>query len=310
MQDAASSTTIRQQGMPIVEQQVSGYSINYFSHDPESPQFFVPPENHARRPDVLQFAQHNVQQFYYSPQKWLPSLRDTRASTRQERTEARERDAAVLGVLLQYTDLASLRVGIPNADGVFLPLTMKFLAMKLGWRTPVDDLEDKTRIAAGLPPLNRGIKRVYRAIANFKRAGYMTVHARFEKTMDGEQDYTGLPAVRRIDPKLFRELGIKAERLALRRQQASKRLRKKYSEYSKKMFDGKIAAMLGAQAANKGVSPRRGASPRAGLRDSKQLLEANLGALTPVSGTVDNPDFVSTYPALAALRKLMPDKPT
>ena len=310
MQDAASSTRIGQQVSPINAQHKPVYSQHGFSHNPFCPQFFVPPDSHAKRPDVLQYAQHNLRQFYDSPDKWLPSLRDTRASTRQERTEARERDAAVLGVLLQYTELASLRVGIPNADGVFLPLTMKYLAMKLGWRTPADDLEDKARIAAGLTPRHRGVKRVYRAIANFKRAGYMTVHARFEKTMEGEQDYTGLPAVRRIDPKLFRELGIKRERLELRRKEAGKRLRKKYAEYSKKMFDNKIAAMLEAQATKSSAGSRRGVPPRAGLRDSKQLLAANLGALTAISGTVDNSDFASTYPALATLKTLLPDKPT
>ena len=216
---------------------------NWCGHDPLNPRFFAIPDSHARRPDVLQFAQNNLKRFYFAPGKWLSSLRLVRLSTRKTRSEARERNAAVLGVLLHYLELASMRVGIPNRNGVFMPIDMKFIAKKLGWRTDVDDQEDKARLTAGRNPKNRGIKRVLRAISDLKRAGYVTVHPRFTKVLEGEQDYTGLPAVRCLLPKVFHELGIQYERLKLRRDQAAKRLRKQYLDYSKKLADSKLAAL-------------------------------------------------------------------
>lgn len=282
----------------------SPVSAVVFSHNPSTPQFFVPPKQHAKRPDVLFFAQRNLERFYAHPSGWLRSLREARLTPRQARSEARERDAAVLGVLLHYTELATLRVGIPNDDGVFNPITMKFIATRLGWRSPMDDVIDKQRIAAGLLPLNRGVKRVYRAIANLKRAGYLTVHPRFEKMLDGDQGYIGLAAVRRLSPKLFRELGITALRLKLRRDQASKRLRARHAAYGQKAYDDKLRHLMAAKSPQ--ANPSK-ASRRRGLCDSKTLLAAQLGELTPVSGNTHNTDFASVYPALA---KLLPDKPT
>ena len=282
---------------------------NWCAHDPVNPKFFEPPESHARRPDVLQFAAKNLEKFYDFPGKWLKSLSLTSGTTRQERSEGRERDASVMQILLHYLELASMRVGIPNADGVFLPLDMKFIAKRLKWRTDADDIDDKARVEQGLNPRNRGVKRVFRAIARFKRAGYVTVHPRFEKTMNGEQDYTGLPAVRRILPKVFRELGIKLERLELRRKEASKRLRKKYDAYSKKLADSKLGQMM-ANVANR-VSPGKRRQPaRRGMQAISSLLDQEALQLPPDEANANAAEFEAVFPALAKLHKLMPDKPT
>lgn len=208
---------------------------NWCGHIPGQPRFFRPNASHKNRPDVIQWARKNLERFYQKPKKWLKALNLSRQSVRQERTEGRERDASVLGVLLHYTELASLRVGIPKENGQFISLNMKFLAKKLGWRTEDDDKLDRQRIAAGRTPLNRGVKRVWRSIQSLKAAGYITVHKRFERALEGEQDYIGLPAVRCMKPKLFWELGINGTKLRTKRDQATKRLKKRYRQYIEKV---------------------------------------------------------------------------
>ena len=213
-------------------------SGNWCGHDPNAPKFFEPNTKHANRPDIIQWATANLQRFYNKPTKWLKSLHSSRESARQQRTEGRERDADVLGVLLHYTELASLRVGVPLDDGKFISLDMKFIAKKLGWRSDADDKNDLERIACGVEPLNRGVKRVWRSITALKRAGYLTVHQRCEKNLEGEKPYKGLPAVRCIQPKLFWDLGIGGTKLRAKREQAAKRLKKKYAAHLDKLKNG------------------------------------------------------------------------
>lgn len=204
-------------------------------HDPGKPKFFTPDSKHKHRPDIIQWARLNLKKFYEEPKKWLQSLYLALKSSRQQRSEGRERDAAVLGVLLHYLDLASLRVGVPQDDGGFFSLNMKFIAKKLGWRTIADDVIDKASIAEGKAPFNRGVKRVWRSIEGLKRAGYVTVNRRFKKVLDGEKEYIGLSAVRCIHPKLFWELGISGTELRAKRDQAIKRLKERRSQYAEKI---------------------------------------------------------------------------
>jgi len=208
---------------------------NKCGHDPQNPQFFEPSEKHRLRPDVIQWAINNLEKFYVKPDNWLFSLKISRRSQRQERSEGRERDADVLGVLLHYTELASLRVGVPKENGEFISLDMRFIAKTLGWRNTKDDEEDKQRLEAGITPRHRGIKRVWRSIATLKNAGYLTVHRQYKKCFDDEQEYIGLPSVRCIQPKLFHELGIGLQKLRAKRDQAAKRLKKRYGSFKKKM---------------------------------------------------------------------------
>ena len=50
--------------------------------------------------------------------------------TRQQRSERREACLDLLGALVHYLDLATLRVGIPQADGSIQGLSLAFLAEK------------------------------------------------------------------------------------------------------------------------------------------------------------------------------------
>lgn len=214
---------------------------NRCDHDPLNPQFFTAPESHKRRPDVLQYATSNLEQFYTSPKQWLKSLRLSRESARQARSEGRERDADVLGVLLHYAELATLRCGVPTQKG-FINLTLSFIAKQLGWRSDEDEAEDRARNKAGQRPRNRGIKRVWRSLRVLKKAGYVSI-TRLCKTKDGKH-YQGLAAIKCLSTKLFKELGISGTKLEAKRREASKRLKKRLQEAA---LEAKSALVSGLQ---------------------------------------------------------------
>ena len=188
---------------------------NWCGHDKENPRFFIPPAEHGRRPSVIHIAQKNLEKFYEKPKKWLNSLAYSRESWRQERTEARESDAAVMQVLLHYAELASLRVGVPAEDNGFQSLDLEYIADKAGV----------------------SLKRAARSIHHFKAAGYLETHKRFEEYKDdgGETKYKGLASVRRLTKKLFLELKVSMELLEKNRASARKRLKKKIQEYATRM---------------------------------------------------------------------------
>lgn len=198
---------------------------NWCGHNPKNPRFFKIPDSHGERPDVISIAYKNAENFYYQPYHWLQSLFLTRGSARQERTEGRERDSAVIQVLLHYTELASMRVGVPcYKDDAFKSLSLKFIAEKAGFREIGDHAE-------------KGIKRVWRALKRLAKAGYIVIHKRFEKYTDddGLSKYKGLPAVKRITTKLFAELGVSLQKLGIKRRDARKRLNKRMAIEKKKM---------------------------------------------------------------------------
>jgi Mn-dependent DtxR family transcriptional regulator len=186
---------------------------NWCGHDPENPRYYEPPEDHGIRPDVLVEAQDNLILFYETPKKFLPSLHVVRETMRQERTEGREADSSILQLLLHYTDLVSLRAGVPLETGSFLPLSVQFVAEKL----------------------NLSLKRVLRALSRLKKAGYLIVHQRYKKGENGENDYTGLVAIKCLTVKLFNELGISPAKLELRRKKAAARLKKMCRDFKDKV---------------------------------------------------------------------------
>jgi hypothetical protein len=87
---------------------------------------------------------------------------------------------------LHYTDLVTLRVGIPQPDDSMAGLTMPFLA----------DL-------SGL-----GERRAERAIADLKKAGIITVHSICQQLDDST--YKGFAAIRTVCKHLFTALGLSA----------------------------------------------------------------------------------------------------
>lgn len=181
---------------------------NWCGHNPESPRFFLKPEEHKPRPKIITWAMDAWQRFYLLPASYFKEIRLFRNSSRQQRSEAREALASISQVLLHYTELASLRVGIPQANDGFRSLTIEFLAEKAGV----------------------GLKRAQRAIKLLARAGYLKMLERFDVTLkDGKERFIGLAAVKCITPSFFKACGINMQSLSAQRGQARKRLNKKRS---------------------------------------------------------------------------------
>lgn len=149
---------------------------NYCGHFPENPRFYT---SQVRRPLPIYRAIKNAIEYYWYPDKYLPNLRDAR----KKRTERREGLAAIIQVILDYTDLATLTVGIPTKQDTQY-LTLRFIAKK-------------ARV---------NLRRTYRVIACLVKAGYLTCERRCERV--GEGQFKGLAAIRKVSAKLFVHLGV------------------------------------------------------------------------------------------------------
>ena len=185
-------------------------------------------------PWSIQLSQRSVLARISSPNKFLKGFSFTRKSVRKLRIEGVERDAAVILELLRYTDLTTMQVGVPNANGSFLKLPYRFFAKKAGWRTDEDEEIDKALVREGKRPKERGIKRVWRAFECLRRADYVDVIHSSKMLDDGS--YEGMAAIKRVSPKLFYDLGISVKQLEKCRQQAKKRLLKLKEKYKQELF--------------------------------------------------------------------------
>jgi hypothetical protein len=159
---------------------------NNCGHNPDKPRWFAPPEKHANRPGILRRIIQSIRDYYARPGEILPSLNSANESDRQQRSERREACISILACILHYTDLVTLRVGIPQTDGSLAGLTMPFLAELSGL----------------------GERRAERAIADLKKAGIITVHPICEKLEDAT--YKGYAAIRTVSKLLFTILGLSA----------------------------------------------------------------------------------------------------
>lgn len=185
---------------------------NWCHHDPVTPRFFEKPEEHKARPKILTWAMDAWSRFYTSPGTYFKEIRLYRESQRQQRSESREAVASVAQVLLHYTELASLRVGVPHITNGFRSLTIEFLATKA----------------------EIGVKRASRAIKVLKRAGYLKMIERFD-TKEGEPgmapQFIGLAAVKSLTPGFFKACGINLQWLSAQRRLARKRINKRFSNH-------------------------------------------------------------------------------
>ena len=162
---------------------------------------FSPPEKHRPRPKILQRAIEGVDCYFAKP-SLLPTLNSANGSPRQQRSERREACTAILGTLLHYTDLLTLRVIIPRDDGQAHGLTMERIAE-----------------LAGI-----GLRRAERAVRDIKAAGICGVHPIAVELEDGS--YTGAAAIRTLPASLFDLLGL-GKWLQHERRRAYDRIRKR-----------------------------------------------------------------------------------
>lgn len=198
---------------------------NNCGHAPDKPRWFIPPDNHANRPGILRRIIQGIREYYENPGATLPGLNSVNESDRQQRSERREACVAILGSILHYTDLVTLRVGIPQTDGSMAGLTMSFLAEKSG--------------------LNE--RRAERAIKDLKAAGIITVHSICQKLDDAT--YKGFAAIRTVSKNLFEALGLSGW-LDHERRKAKERKAHRAEKQRRKQLANVKMAMNAQQAAS------------------------------------------------------------
>jgi hypothetical protein len=202
---------------------------NRCGHSPSSPRFFSAPEKHAKRPQFLRRSQNAIQEYFSKP-GILPLLNAANQSNRQQRSERREACVAILSCILHYTDLVTLRVAIPQADGTTAGLTMPYLAKLSGL----------------------GERRAERAIHDLKAAGIITVHPICVKLTDTV--YKGLAAIRTVSRHLFTALGFHDWLRHEQRKAKERRL----SKLEKKRRKALANVQMGINAANLNTPERTG----------------------------------------------------
>lgn len=174
---------------------------NFCGHRPDAPRLeLVKPTTDKVRPKILTELQGRVRQYYRAP-RYIPSLNAANGSKRQQRSERREACLLLLNAILEFTDLASLRCGVPTSAG-FLSLTLDYLVQYTGMN----------------------MRRAERAMADLKRANLLTVSQPRQLQEDGT--WRGLAAVKAVNVLLFTTFGLH-ERLKHERDRATKRLAKK-----------------------------------------------------------------------------------
>jgi len=223
---------------------------NFCGHSPDAPRFFSAPEKHAKRPEILRRAQVAIQGYFRKPGT-LPLLNAVNQSERQQRSERREACIDILACILHYTDLVTLRVAIPQADGSTAGLTMPYLATLSGL----------------------GERRAERAIHDLKKSGIITVHPICVKLTDTV--YKGLAAIRTVSRHLFTALGFHDWLRHEQRKAQERRL----SKLEKKRRKALAHVQMGINAANLDKPERTG--HMASAADHIASIKANLKRRPP-----------------------------
>ena len=215
---------------------------NKCGHAPNMPRWFDPPEKHTR-PHIIKKLIYSIQDYYKEPASTIPSLNLANGSDRQQRSERREACISVLGCLAHYLDLATLRVGIPQADQSFQGITMCFIA-------------DRCDLS---------LRRCERAVADLVASGLLTVYPICKKLEDAT--YKGYAAIRTINRKLFSVFGL-GGRLKYERDKAAARLRKKELKELNKT-KAKIELVIDSSST---ILNKKGGTPAEELRNIKAIL--------------------------------------
>ncbi len=217
---------------------------NNCGHISNAPKWFEPPEKHTR-PHIIKKLIHSIKDYYKEPNSTIPSLNLSNGSDRQQRSERREACISVLGCLVHYLDLATLRVGIPHADQSFQGLKMSFISERSGLT----------------------LRRTERAVSDLVASGLLTVYPLCEKLEDAS--YKGYAAIRTISIKLFSIFGL-GGRLKYERDKAAARVRKKQNK-SLTSTKAKIELMIEASI----PLTKKGGTPAEELRNIRAILNSS-----------------------------------
>ncbi len=233
---------------------------NYCGHQPDKPRLDVqrqPRIGPGGIPRILTDCTQRLRRYYYEPRRLIPALDLANRSHRQQRSERREACVQLLSACLGLVDLASLRVGIPTHGG-FVNHPVHLLANH-----------------AGLP-----LKRAYRALADLKAAGLITVAQKRDHNRDGSWTY--YKAVKAISRELFLLLGFAENKLKKARDRASARLRERFADSLSQAQrpTPQLRALMGAAVSRAAQRTRQ--EPSAGLdppafEENRQLAVLAVG---------------------------------
>lgn len=137
---------------------------------------------HKKPPPIITAASHAVVDFFFHPTKYLDKLNFLTGKYRQKKSERRESIAGVLGMLVNYCHLTSLAVGTYHKDGSVNNLSTGCIAAALKF----------------------GVKRVYRALKDLAKAGYIEIIFRVVNTKYGLKQSNSIKLTRQcfLDLKL------------------------------------------------------------------------------------------------------------
>ena len=231
---------------------------NYCGHLPGKPRLELAKPAAHRQPLIIRRAQERIADFYWSPDK-LPSLNAANQSARNLRSERRESCLLILSSILKFTDVESLRVGIPTADG-FAGLPITTLANHAGVT----------------------LRRAERAVANLKTAGLLKVSPVVEKQDDGS--YIGVAAVKAVSKHLWGCFGL-LDMLKHEREKAAKRARKVVRKTGNLVSRAKSRAALALDAIRVSLPRTRRDDPE--QRRRLMMRELELRASDPGRSVAD-----------------------
>lgn len=186
---------------------------NFCGHYPEAPRLFpVRMQERGRGgiPGVLSALYDRLEQYYHRPST-IPSLNWANGSRKQMSSARREACISLLRVIVEVTDLSSLRVGQPTSEG-FINYTVSYLADRAGV----------------------SLHRARRAFRDLRRSGLISVSQ--ARRLNDQGEYRGLPAVKQVNPLLFAIFGL-GQRLRYERKKASQRLKKKAAKWKRSLGD-------------------------------------------------------------------------
>ncbi|MDL2207246.1 hypothetical protein LJC09_00850 [Desulfovibrio sp. OttesenSCG-928-F20] len=187
-------------------------SGNRCGHDPRCPA--LTPVRPIRKgkgglPRILSLAAERAKAWYFHPKKCPPLQSHPKRKTRSERREACQ---VVLETILAHLDLASMCLGSPTLSSGFIDIDMRTIVRDSGM----------------------GQRRCERAIAVFKRAGFMMVTQ--PRTQNEEGAYFGCRAIRVVTEALFDWLGL-GPMLVRERRRATAALRRKAQKANTKLTE-------------------------------------------------------------------------
>jgi len=141
------------------------YFGNNCSHSKETPRFYAP-HNFDRLPNFIQEAMAKCEDFYFSSKEYLTNLQTplNEEELRIKRSERREAISLTLQALFNYMNITNGEVGFWTKNtGKIKNIHCEFLARKTGLKR----------------------QRLYRAIADLKRAGYVTAQHTAKRSAKG-----------------------------------------------------------------------------------------------------------------------------